>query len=245
MLDLTWAADDVELIAGLRDLTWLSAHQRKRLTAALIVEQVERDGLIFSEGRGAGRDLFILLRGAVRLTCVNITWKRTVVALIPPGIIPRPPLLTGFNAHCRCEALCNSRVARISLEKFFEIAFDNEVSNFDRVARLVYSRMDNLLTRYPGFAGFDLRARLALALLELASAFGARDSRGVVLTINPTQQDLADLVGASRPKVSIVLSEFASVNAIERQGRRIALVTSRLEAIVRARYGSDKANKTR
>jgi CRP-like cAMP-binding protein len=99
------------------------------------------------------------------------------------------------------------------------------------VANLVFGGLDGLLTHYPGFTGLDLRTRVALALLELGASFGALNTRGIVLTITPTQQELADLVGASRPKISIVLSEFVRRRVIYREGRRIALVPSRLEEV--------------
>ena len=52
-----------------------------------------------------------------------------------------------------------------------------------------------------------------------------------------TQQELADLVGASRPKISIVLSEFIKRRAIYREGRRLAIVPSRLEELAQSSQG--------
>src|SRR5207237_5974594 len=127
---------------------------------------------------------------------------RIAVALVPPGVIPLPGAPAPFSGNFRCEALRQSRVAKISRDSFIEIAFGVRSPDFDRVATLLFGGLDRLLTRYPGFVGLDLRARLAVALLDLGAAFGAHDSRGIVLTINPTQQDLADLVAASRPTVS-------------------------------------------
>jgi CRP/FNR family transcriptional regulator, cyclic AMP receptor protein len=235
MFDTARTSDDAGLMTQLRALNWLSASQQQRLMTAMVVDQVERGGVIFSDERGAGRDVFILLSGAARLTAVNGKRRRTVLALFPPGILRRPPSLAGCSG-LRCEALRASRVARISRDVLVKIALGAGVPNFDQVVTLLYGGLDNLLTRYAGYAGFDLRARVAIALLELGAAFGARDSRGMVLTINPTQQDLADLVGASRPKVSMVLNEFVRDGAIDRAGRHIALIPSRLEAIVQSRY---------
>jgi len=235
MFNIARTSDIPGLITQLRDLNWLSASQQQQLTTAMVVDKVERDGVIFSDERGAGHDVFILLSGAARLTAVNGKRRRIVMALFPPGILRRPPTLSGLSG-LRCEALRASRVARISRDVVVEVAVGARVPNFDQAATLLYGGLDNLLTRYPGYTGFDLRARVANVLLELGAAFGAHNSRGMMLTINPTQQDLADLVGASRPKVSVVLSEFVRDGAIDREGRHFALIPSRLEAIVQSRY---------
>ena len=54
-------------------------------------------------------------------------------------------------------------------------------------------------------------------LLELGAAFGASNSRGTMLTLTPTEQDLADLAGTSRPEsarscASLRVREQSSVN---------------------------------
>jgi CRP/FNR family transcriptional regulator, cyclic AMP receptor protein len=48
--------------------------------------------------------------------------------------------------------------------------------------------------------------RMIETLVELASSFGARCPHGFSLEIRLTQQDIADLVGASRPVASSILS---------------------------------------
>jgi hypothetical protein len=81
---------------------------------------------------------------------------------------------------------------------------------------------------------------VALALLELGASFGAQNTRGVVLTITPTQPELADLVGASRPKISVVLGDFVCRRAIYREGRHLALVPSRLEEMAQLHLAAEQ-----
>ncbi|MBV8774580.1 MAG: Crp/Fnr family transcriptional regulator [Deltaproteobacteria bacterium] len=222
-------ANDLELLARIKGLGWLSSAQQKRLAAAFTSYDVGRDDLIFSDDASRDSDLFILLSGAARFSCIGVKRGRIAIAVVAPGVIPKPPVLAHFNCQFRCEALRHSRIAKLPRESFVEVLLGVRSPNFDRVATLVFGGLDKMLTRYPGFTGLDLRSRVAQALLELGASFGARNSRGIVLTITPTQQELADLVGASRPKISIVLSEFIRRRAIYREGRRIAIVPSRLE----------------
>ena len=224
-------ANDVELLARLTSLGWLSVAQQERLAAAMTSYDVVPEQLIFADDAAEVSDVFILLSGAIRFSCVGVKRGRIAIAILPPGVIPRPPALAHFDCQFRCEALRHSRVARLPRDSFVEILLGFRAAHLDRVSNLVFGGLDKLLTRYPGFTGLDLRSRVAHALLELGASFGAQNTRGIVLTITPTQQELADLVGASRPKISIVLSEFIRRRAIYREGRRIAIVVSRLQEI--------------
>jgi hypothetical protein len=72
---------------------------------------------------------------------------------------------------------------------------------------------------------------VAVALIELASEFGVQDHRGVVLSVAPTHKQLADLVGASRPKVSEVINDLRRRKALSREGHKLTVMVKRLEAI--------------
>ena len=58
------------------------------------------------------------------------------------------------------------------------------------------------------------------------------ENSGVVLEIVPTHKQLADLVGASRPKVSEVMNDLRRRKALSREGRKLTIAVKQLEAIV-------------
>jgi CRP-like cAMP-binding protein len=62
-----------------------------------------------------------------------------------------------------------------------------------------------MFVRYPAFVGLGLSHRLAIMLLELGAEFGVR---GTILGITPSHQMLAEMIGASRPKVSAAMTRF-------------------------------------
>ena len=71
--------------------------------------------------------------------------------------------------------------------------------------------------------------RLALILLELSDDFGVRDALGMRLTVKARQKDLAELLGASRPRVSEHLMEFERKGFIVRKNRQLIVRRDRLE----------------
>jgi CRP-like cAMP-binding protein len=71
--------------------------------------------------------------------------------------------------------------------------------------------------------------RVHLPLLAMGSKFGVEDSRGMLLNLPLTQKDPADLIGSSRPPVSVQLAKLSGCSALIRDGRRLILVKPRLE----------------
>jgi Crp-like helix-turn-helix domain len=74
--------------------------------------------------------------------------------------------------------------------------------------------------------------RVTLTLLELCENFGVKEKRGTRLTITVRHQDLADLVGASRPRVTEFLIKFEHDKLISRDDHRIIVRRDRLKSFL-------------
>lgn len=74
--------------------------------------------------------------------------------------------------------------------------------------------------------------RLALASLEPAENFAVEDPLGLRLTVLTRHKDLAELVGASRPRVTEYLNEFERKRMIVRHDRHLIVKRDRLESFL-------------
>ena len=72
----------------------------------------------------------------------------------------------------------------------------------------------------------DVPGRVAKALLDLAEKFGEKEADGIRVQHDLTQEELAQLVGASRETVNKALSEFANRGWIRLEGRSVLLLDS-------------------
>ena len=82
----------------------------------------------------------------------------------------------------------------------------------------------------------------------VGNKFGAEDARGRLLTLKLTHSDLAELVGASRQRITEQLSEFERTGVIIRDGLRLITVTGQLLALVQGEQpgpGGDEGYCTR
>ena len=88
---------------------------------------------------------------------------------------------------------------------------------------------DELMTLYPDAAcALDhdgpFQLLVAKALLDLADRFGSPTDDGVHVPHDLTQEELAQLVGASRETVNKSLAEFVSRGWIRLEGRAVTLL---------------------
>jgi hypothetical protein len=82
----------------------------------------------------------------------------------------------------------------------------------------------SVVHRYAVYLSMSLRERLQMVLAELGTRFGVHDARGVLLTPELSQEELAEMIGSSRPMVSKLLSEMAERTMLACQGRRYILL---------------------
>jgi hypothetical protein len=104
---------------------------------------------------------------------------------------------------------------------FVAICLGTRSADFKRLAANYIGRWDLMQLRRSNFVICTLAERLALTLLELSDNFGVRDAEGMRLAVPARHKDLAELAGASRPRVSEYLKEFDHKGFIVRKNRQL------------------------
>ena len=104
-----------------------------------------------------------------------------------------------------------------------------------RVTKLIGLRRRHIENQLENLVFRSASSRLAVLLLSLGEIHGVRDSRGIILNIKLSQQELANLIGTARETTSALLNEFKRLGFIDIQHRRIKLLESwRLKKIADA-----------
>lgn len=222
-------ATSIRSLRGLKNISWLSSRQLTRLATALTISTVEKREIIIAE-KHSPESSYVLLSGIARITCRNRKGDRTLVIMVAPGMIPGfPPPVPGISYNFRCEAVTECQIGTVDLKEFVEISLGIASDDFKRMATSYLGRWDLVQLRCANFMNCTLEERLALILLELSENFGVKDKRGVRLSITPRHKDLADLVSASRPRVTEFLIEFERDNLIIRDQRHLIVRRDLLE----------------
>jgi CRP-like cAMP-binding protein len=222
----------VRRLRGLGNISWLTSRQLDKLAGALVVTNVEKRGVI-SEEKNTNGSAYVLLSGVARISCRNRKGMRTLLMMVAPGMVPGfPPQVIGIKYDFRCEAVTNCQVGIIPLEKFIEISLGIDSEDFKRMATSYLGRWDLVQLRCANFMSCTLEERLALILLELSEHFGVRNGKGIRLTVHARHRDIAELVGASRPRITEHLIEFEEKHLITREDHHFTVHRDRIETFL-------------
>jgi CRP-like cAMP-binding protein len=223
---------NITTLRRLKALPWASDQQLENLLSHMALKYVERHVTLFSEG-ASSEALYLLVSGAMKLSLHSIEGEDILVSLIRPGeFFGITSLLPGMSRVFQGTAFSDCWVAAIRPETFITTLLGVPFTDFRDLTGSTVSRWAALLYRYTRFQGLGLRQRLALALLELSQKFGVQDARGTILILQVTHEDLADLVGASRQKVTEHMKELERQQAILRDGRKLIVIPERLQEVV-------------
>jgi CRP/FNR family transcriptional regulator len=216
-------------LEGLKNISWLTAPQLDKVSDALTVSTVEKRATIFDENHSQD-SAYILLAGVARITCRNRKGQRISVIMIAPGMVPGfPPPVPGFSYNFRCEAVTTCRIGAIKLESLVEISLGISSADFKRMAVSYLGRWDLVHLRSGNFMSCTLDERLALILLELSEDFGVPYGKTMRLSLPAKHSDLAELVGATRPRISERLTLFERKHLISRDKRQLIVNRDRLK----------------
>jgi CRP-like cAMP-binding protein len=182
----------------------------------------EKGAVIFL--RGAPCDLlFWLLKGFVKLYLPQEGGNRTLVDLARPGDFlgfihaqhskgPRHLLEAHALTKCSVGLLPRDQIGPI-------------LSKLDRTATIhlleqLNSAWSTMFERYVWFLGSPFRIRLETVLNSLGTRFGSYDKRGTMLVPELSHEDLAEMIGSSRPMVSRLISDMIEEGFLARGEKR-------------------------
>ena len=222
---------DLDHLSHLKALSWLSPAELALLVSSLALANFKRTAVILREAALAS-EAHILLTGIARITCINAHGERVTVALLAPGLIPEFPAGPMSLSNFQCEAYNDCRVGTLSHAEFNGITRQSKESAFMHLRENDLKQWYRLLMRSSSLLNLGLHERVAIALLELCSDFGVEDSRGTLLRVFFSHKDIANLVGASRPRVTEHLARLERENFVSRQGRQMIVQVAGLQKSV-------------
>ncbi len=171
---------------------------------------------------------FWILSGLVKVYCPNADGSRVLVALKGAGD------LAGFTDYLesngrRAQAFDAEALTRVSAALFTR---DCVLKALQRLTpaklvllfELLNTRWSSAAFTYVQFFGMSFRDRLLNVFRDLATRFSVRDARGALLTVELSHDDLAEMIGSSRPMVSRLIADMMEQAIIGRQGKHYILV---------------------
>lgn len=197
----------------------LAAEEKAVLLAACKRREVPKGATVFTQG-AVHTTTFIIESGLVRTYYTSATGKEVTMAYWSEGdLIGGPNFLTSDTVHVwSARAIQDASVWCIAAEEL-----DALVETRPLIARFIIDSMTQkifwLSALLQAFGTQSVFLRLAHLLLKLAEMDGVPTRTGIVIRHHFTQEDLANMVGATRQWVSTTLRHFQNDNIV-RCGKR-------------------------
>jgi CRP-like cAMP-binding protein len=163
---------------------------------------------IYSQGTRCNY-LFIVLSGQVKLARVSLDGHELTTALMVNGEFFGPDLGNSDLPEAQETATAKGSVSvwRVPTKEFHNLLLNYPALSL-RIFEVLARRQRQMERRLECFAFKRTEARLAETLRELSRGFEPRCEHGFGMHIRLSQQELADLVGATRPVVSTILNRL-------------------------------------
>ncbi|HJV60434.1 MAG TPA: Crp/Fnr family transcriptional regulator [Albitalea sp.] len=203
--------DEEAAVLGAPWFSGLPAELGRTLLSMGVVRRLGA-GKTMARAFGGCGEWYGVARGVVKVYSRTQAGKQVIVSLAQPGDWFGDEQLTDGPGPLHDVQACSPAILLAVHKRELQLLLQREPRLGIVLARLSASRASNMLSRFTDAVSLPLPQRVAVQLLSLARRFGLPCRGGVRITLHLSQQDLADLLGASRQRVNFVLKTF------ERQG---------------------------
>jgi CRP/FNR family cyclic AMP-dependent transcriptional regulator len=182
----------------------------------------EKGAVIFL--RGSPTDLlFWLLKGFVKLYLPHSDGSRMLVDLARPGdflAFVNHEDSGGHRQILEAQALTKCSVGLFTREHLLQLL--NKLDHQTAIGLLeqLNAAWSIMFERYITFIGSSFRVRLEMVLNRLGSRVGIEDKRGILLMPELGHEDLAEMIGSSRPMVSKLIGDMTREGLLTRGEKR-------------------------
>lgn len=184
---------------------------------------LRRGEILFSEGDD-GNQLYVVTEGKIKLGRTSPDGRENLLAILGPGQMFGE--LSFFDPGPRSATA--TAVTDVELKSLGHEALSPVLNAHPDVAHALLNQLAGRLRRTNEVVGdlvfSDVPGRVAKALLDLASRFGRRADDGIHVNHDLTQEELAQLVGASRETVNKALADFASRGWLRLEPRSVVIL---------------------
>ena len=193
------------------------------LRQSMVEVHLGRSEELFAEGDQGDR-LYVILEGKIKLGRTSSDGRENLLAILGPGeMFGELSLFDPGPRTATATSVGDSRLIGLghdALEPWLiqhpEVALKLLNALARRLRRTNETLADLVFSDVPG--------RVAKALLDLSTRFGRPTDDGILVAHELTQEELAQLVGASRETVNKALADFATRGWLRLEARAVVLL---------------------
>jgi CRP/FNR family transcriptional regulator, cyclic AMP receptor protein len=214
---------DIETLRRAPLFAGLNEQSSNELLEKLTQARVSRGEHLFREG-DEGDKVYVVLTGKMKLVKASSDGRENLLAVIGPGeMFGELSLFDPIPRTSSAVAVSDSELAALGhqdlrpwISAHPDVAMQLLRALAQRLRRTNEVMADLVFTDVPG--------RVARQLIVLSGKFGRRTAEGIHVEHDLTQEELAQLVGASRETVNKALADFANRGWLRIEPRAVILL---------------------
>jgi CRP/FNR family transcriptional regulator, cyclic AMP receptor protein len=185
--------------------------------------ETRKGEVLFSEGE-PGDSLYIVLSGKLKVGRRAGDGRQNLIAVMGPSdMVGELSLFDPGPRTATATAVVDTRLARLR-KQALRPWLTNRPEIAEQLLRVLARRLRRTNDALADLIFTDVPGRVAKNLLQMAGRFGTRDGGVLRVTHDLTQEELAQLVGASRETVNKALADFASRGWLRLDGKSVIIM---------------------
>jgi len=198
--------------------------------------------------RGSTADMgYWIVSGLAKVFFPLLDGSRIIVGLAGPGEFVGVMHSQGASGRhvqvFEVQAMTRVSVAIFSRDRVLAMLKAMNPAGLVALLENVNTTWSEVFSRCVEFLGLPFSDRLRWVFQHLASRYGVRDARGILLTPELSQEDLAEMIASSRPMISRLTAEFIERGEIVRQGKHYILLNTNIAQPLQAELMMPKAKR--
>jgi CRP-like cAMP-binding protein len=192
------------------------------LHASMDSVKISKGSILFAEG-DEGDHLYVILDGKIKLGTSSGDGRENLLSILGPGEMFGE--LSLFDPNPRTStatAVTDAKLLSLGQAKLIPWLAENPKVALNLLASLA-QRLRRTNEAVGDLVFSDGPGRVAKALIDLGERFGKQTDEGLLVNHDLTQEELAQLVGASRETVNKALADFAGRNWLKLDGRAVLI----------------------
>jgi CRP-like cAMP-binding protein len=186
---------------------------------------VRKGEVVFSEGE-PGDSLYIVLSGKIKVGRRAADGRQNLIAVMGPSdMVGELSLFDPGPRTATATAVVDTRLARLR-KQGLRPWLTNRPEIAEQLLRVLARRLRRTNDALADLIFTDVPGRVAKQLLQLAQRFGTQEGGAMRVTHDLTQEEIAQLVGASRETVNKALADFAHRGWIRLEGKSVLISDS-------------------
>ena len=189
----------------------------------MVALKLNKGQVLFKEGQEGDR-LYVVVHGKIKLGTTSADGRENLLSILGPGeMFGELSLFDPEPRTSTATAVTDARLVSLAHDAVMGLVTSSPQTSLELLRRLAQRlRKSNEVLADLVFA--DVPGRVAKAIMDLGERFGVQKEDGLHVNHDLTQEELAQLVGASRETVNKALADFAARGWVKLEPRAV-LVT--------------------